>query len=86
MEEKTCAMCAHYFQHYTLTERGLVGVCCGHCGVSVQRKPTPDRKSCDDFLPGGKDRKELFASKQYLTKKLLQHVLDMELLPEIAER
>ena len=86
MEEKTCAMCANYYQHYTLTEHGLVSVCCGHCRVSVQRKTKPDRKACEDFVPGTQNKRELFVTKKYLSKKLLQYILDMELLPDMSQQ
>lgn len=44
----------------------------------------PDRKACEHFEQGEKDI-EQFASKEYLSKKLLDKVLSMELLPEIEE-
>ncbi len=37
---------------------------------------------CGNYVPG-ETNVDLFASKEYLTKKLLEHVLNMELLPEI---
>ena len=44
----------------------------------------PDTKACEHYVPGEKD-KEPFASKEYLSKKLLNYVLSLELLPEIKE-
>ncbi len=47
-------------------------------------KTIADGKICDHFTPGDPDH-ERFVTKEYLTKVLLHHILDMELLPNIEE-
>ena len=84
MEEKFCKDCKFYLQHYTLSENRLIQVYCGHCTYKTAKTKRPDRKACEHFQQGVKDT-EQFASKEYLSKKLLDKVLSMELLPKIEE-
>lgn len=71
-------------QHYTLCDNKLIQVYCGHCTYKTPKIKLPDRKACEHFEQGVKDT-EYFATKEYLSKKLLDKVLTMELLPEIEE-
>ena len=86
MEEQTCKYCIHYAQHYTLWGGKLHCVYCGHCILprSSKKKLRPDTKACEQFKKSTAGACDLFASKEYLTKALLEKVLDMELLPEIT--
>lgn len=84
MEDKKCKNCQYYMQHYTLCQNRLIQVYCGHCTYKTPKTKCPDRKACEHFEQGEKDI-EQFASKEYLSKKLLDKVLSMELLPEIEE-
>ena len=84
MEEKYCKDCQYYLQHYTLCGNRLIQVYCGHCTYRTPKTKRPDRKVCEHFQQGAKDI-EPFVSKEYLSKKLLNKVLSMDLLPEIEE-
>ena len=84
MKNPTCQNCQHFHQHYVFVENKLLRARCGHCTLQHIRRKFPDAKICDHFIPGTDDT-EPFASKEYVTKALLQHLLKLELLPEIAE-
>ncbi len=85
MSEKYCQDCTHYLQHYGLNQNGLFRVYCGHCRLAWRKRKKPDSPACAQFTPGIPDA-ENFVTKEYLTKELLQRVLSMELLPEIADK
>ena len=85
MEKPVCGGCVHYRQHYTFDGQRIFRVYCGHCTLQKVRRKSPDARACDDFdmaVP----LEEKFVSKEYLSKALLQHVLKMELLPEILQQ
>ena len=82
MCERQCKECQYYLRHYTLDKRKIFRVYCGHCTFSRVRRKLPDTKACENFIPGP-PQEDAFASKEYLSKELLQYVLSLELLPEI---
>ena len=85
MNNQHCADCKHYLRHYTFDERKIFRVYCGHCTLGkTQRKP-PYAKACKDYVPGTAPE-DAFASKEYLSKKLLEYALSLQLLPEIEDR
>ena len=84
MNNNQCKNCQYFLQHYTLTRRRLIRVHCGHCTFSKVKRKQPDTIACENFLPSP-PQQEAFASKEYLSKELLEYVLSLELLPEIAE-
>lgn len=84
MSELTCKDCMHYVQHYSLDKRKLYRVFCGHCKLFPTKRKNQTTPACENFSPGDADTKA-FATKEYLSKELLQYVLEMELLPEITE-
>lgn len=84
MADESCSKCKYYLQHYVLNSRKLFRVHCGHCVLSRGKQKRPDTKACESFVPGV-NMKDAFASKEYLSKELLQYVLSLELLPEIEE-
>ena len=84
MEEKICRQCAHFRQHYAVSEGRVFRVYCGHCVVAKPRRKRPDAKGCAQFTPGEKDT-DVFADKEYLTKALLRYVMEMELFPKITD-
>ena len=84
MEEHYCKNCQHFIQHYALRDGRLIQVYCGHCTYARPKTKRPDKKACEHFEPGVKDT-EQFVSQEYLSKKLLDKVLSMALLPEIEE-
>lgn len=84
MEEIRCKHCQYFIQHYALCSGKLTQVYCGHCTYTTPKAKRPDRKACEHFEKGEKDT-EQFVSKEFLSKRLLDKVLSMELLPEIEE-
>ena len=84
MEEKYCKNCRYYIQHYALVEHRIIQVHCGHCTWKTPKAKPPNRKACEHFEQGEQDR-EQFVSKEYLSRRLLDKVMRMELLPEIEE-
>lgn len=84
MSENGCKNCAYFQQHYTFGKRHILRVYCGHCTFSKVRKKLPDSKICGNFIPAGPDDCA-FVTKEYLSKKILQYLLRLELLPEIRD-
>ena len=85
MNQKCCKNCAHYYQHYALDNRHIFRVNCGHCTIMKATKKLPLTKGCENFSPASPDE-FAFATKEYLSKELLQYLLRLELLPEIETR
>lgn len=84
MNKVYCHSCQHYIQHYALRDGRLIQVCYGHCVYANPKAKRPDQKACEYFVQGVKDT-EQFVSNEYLSKKLLDKVLSMELLPKIED-
>ena len=84
MEHAVCGGCAHYRQHYTFDGRKIFQVHCGHCTLRKVKKKLPNAKGCDDYVTATA-LEQRFVSKEFLSKALLQHVLEMDLLPEILQ-
>ena len=82
MENNYCRNCRHFCQHYTLDQRRIFRVCCGHCTLHKVTRKAPDSAACKSFRPGEPDQ-NAFVSKEYLSKELLQYLLHLELLPPI---
>ncbi|MBE5784470.1 MAG: hypothetical protein E7330_01590 [Clostridiales bacterium] len=82
--QQVCKNCRYFMQHYTLAERKLFRVYCGHCVHIKPRHKRPDTKVCENFAPGEKDT-DAFVTEEYLTKALLQRLLSMPLLPDIPD-
>ncbi|MBE6958403.1 MAG: hypothetical protein E7447_04550 [Ruminococcaceae bacterium] len=84
MNNTTCKTCGHFRQHYILSEGKFLRIFCGHCTFSGSKTRKPFAKACEhyEFAPADVDA---FATKEYLTKELLQYVLHLELLPEIDD-
>ncbi len=88
MEKKHCKTCAYFKQHYGLDDKKLFALYCGHCtkakahALSKGRKP--DAPACDLYVPGTPDTSR-FVDKEYLSKKLLEYVLELPLLPNLDE-
>ena len=85
MDERLCKNCQHYIQHLALNKNRLIRVYCGHCTFGKARRKQPDAKACENYIPGISPE-SAFASKEYLSKELLQYVLNLDLLPEIANK
>lgn len=84
MDKKICKNCVHFHQHYALDQRKIFRVYCGHCTVQTGRKGRPDAVACDNYTPAPPDE-SAFATKEYLSKELLQYLLNLELLPKIED-
>ena len=84
MEEKQCKDCQHFMQHLSLDKRRLFRVYCGHCTFSRVKRKLPDSKACENYIAGSPPE-EAFATKEYLSKELLQYILSLDLLPEIED-
>ena len=84
MQQLTCKSCAYYKQHYAFDKRKIFRVYCGHCTYLRARTRRPDAKICDDYMQGEPDE-TAFVAKEYLSKELLNYVLQLELLPEIYD-
>lgn len=84
-KEPTCSDCQYFRQHYSLNEGRLFRIYCGHCVFwSRAKTKRPDAAACENFISGAADA-EAFVTKEYLSKALLHRVLNLPLLPEIAE-
>ena len=84
MVENQCKTCEHFLQHYTLDTRKIFRVYCGHCTFSHPKRKLPDTKACENYSPGSAPE-NAFATKEYLSKELLQYMLNLELLPPIED-
>lgn len=84
MNDPTCRTCAHYLQHYALGEGRIFRVNCGHCTFPFAKKKPPNSKKCDHYTPGCPGEAS-FVTKEYLSNALLEYMLRLELLPEIAD-
>ena len=85
MKTSGCSNCAHYQQHYTLDKPHLFRVYCGHCTFPKAKRKLPDSNVCEHFVPADSDE-NAFATKEYLSKELLQYLLSLEILPEIMNK
>jgi len=84
MEKLLCKNCAHFYQHYALDKRKIFRIYCGHCALKYPKSKKPDAPACDSFMPGLPDE-SAFATKEYLSKELLQYLLSLELLPSLED-
>ena len=84
MEQQTCKTCKHFIQHYAFHNGHIFRVYCGHCTYPKPKRKQPHTKACDNYLPGEPDE-AAFVNKEYLSKRLLEYVLTLELLPEIRD-
>ena len=84
MSENICKNCGHFHQHYAFDKKKIFRVHCGHCTLGTAKSKRPTKTACDAFSPAPPDE-DAFASKEYLSKELLQYLLSLELLPPIAD-
>ena len=82
MNDKKCQTCHYFRQHYTFDQRRIFRVYCGHCTFDRPRRKKPDTAACSNYLLSP-PQEEAFVSKEYLSKELLQYMLQLELLPEV---
>ena len=79
-----CKDCQYFCQHYGYFNGEFKYVFCGHCKLQRVRHRKPDYKACENFVPKAQEAEEM-VNKKYLSKKLLDYVLSLELIPEIRE-
>ena len=84
MDRMFCKDCVHFRQHYALDQRKIFRVYCGHCMQHKVKKRKPDAIACEYFEIAPPDENS-FATKEYLSKELLQYLLSLELLPQIED-
>ena len=84
MKTNHCKNCAYFHQHYAFDHRKIFRVYCGHCTLGNIRRKQPDALACDGFVPAPPDE-SAFATKEYISKELLQYLLHLELLPHIDD-
>lgn len=84
MLKTMCNNCLYYRQHYVLDDHHIFRVHCGHCTFYESKRKKPDSKECENCTPSD-PYEEPFATKEYLSKALLEYVLRLELLPQIHE-
>ena len=84
MSETTCSACMYFKQHYALDERTIFRVYCGHCTCQRVKPKRPDTKICKNYIQKKPDE-NAFVSKEYLSKKLMDYMLSLELLPTIKD-
>ena len=84
MEKLICKNCAHFYQHYAFDNQQIFRIYCGHCALKHPKNKKPDAPACASFVPAPPDE-NAFATKEYLSKELLQYLLSLELLPKIED-
>ena len=84
MHTFTCQDCSFFLQHYALDNRKLFRVYCGHCKKHPTKRKRPDTLACENFI-AGTSSEDAFVTKEYLSKELLQHLLRLDLLPNIND-
>ncbi len=85
MNNQHCTDCTYYLRHYTFDRRKIFRVHCGHCTFGKVRRKQPDATACANFLAGS-TQEDAFVSKEFLSKELLQYLLNLELLPKIEDK
>ena len=84
MNQHFCETCIYYRQHYPFDQRKIFRVYCGHCTYQRVQTKRPDAKACSHYSLSA-PAENAFATKEYLSKALLNYVLELELLPEIHD-
>lgn len=82
--DKTCNDCKYYIRHYGLIDGRIFRIYCGHCTYHKLKTKKPDKKACENFKKGITNEKN-FVNEEYLSKKLLDRVLSIKLLPKIED-
>ena len=84
-QKKVCRSCIHYRQHYILDSQRCSRVCCGHCVYPRIKHRSPENRACDYFKQcSSEDLPNRAETIDFLTKEVLQRILDMPLPPEIT--
>ena len=84
MNDNLCDTCTYYRQHYTFDQCKIFRVYCGHCTYQRAKTKKPDAKACQNYLRS-ESAESTFVTKEYLSKALLDYLVNLELLPEIYD-
>ena len=84
MSSNSCKNCGHYHQHYALDQKKIFRIYCGHCTFPKVKTKRPDAPACTHFTPAPPDE-DAFATREYLSKALLEYALSLGLLPQIED-
>ena len=87
MSTLTCKSCTHFYQHFVLTETQGVATYCGHCVFPRHKRTRPDQEACPHYQKQDKEKKHPCRQEtvNFLTTKVLERILALELPPEIEE-
>ena len=87
MENQTCKQCRYFRQHYVLNSQMCVAVDCGHCVYPRIKHRRAEKQACDHFAE--REMPEEYPDRDkvihFLTTEFLQHVMRLELPPEIID-
>ena len=83
MDNNTCKNCEYFRQHYSLDKRKIFRVFCGHCVFGRVKRKRP-YNSCENFVQR-ESEEDIFVSKEYLSKDLLEYMMRLELFPGVEE-
>lgn len=84
MDTASCKNCIYFVQHYILGSSQFVQINCGHCIFGQTKRKHPEAGACEHFVQGQRNQ-DAFVSREYLSKKLLDYICSLDLLPEIEE-
>ena len=84
MDQNSCRTCVYFRQHYAFDQRKLFRVYCVHCVFQRVKTKRPDSKACENYIYS-ESNEQAFATKEYLSKVLLEYMFNLELLPEIYD-
>ena len=84
MKQITCSSWQNFIQHYTYVHNRFFRIHCGHCICKRLKIKKPDAAACENYVQAAPEENE-FVTKEYLSKKMLDYFMRMELLPEICE-
>lgn len=84
MDSQICKNCVHFLQHYVIDDQSYTAIHCGHCTRPRLKNRRPLDNACEHFVQRTEpaphpDRKSVV---NFLTKEVLQHILDLPLPPE----
>lgn len=88
MDDYICGNCIYFRQHYILEVERCTAINCGHCIYPRLKNRKPGSEACANYsarttplvLP---DREQVI---RFLTTEMLQHILDIDLPPEVKGR
>lgn len=85
MDSPACKNCTRFHQHYILDKQSCTAVNRGHCCYLRLKHRKPDTPACAHYI-----RREMSAELPdrpaviyYLTTKVLEYILSLELPPEV---